>query len=170
MTQHSMRHLAWRLSLCLLPCAAVAGSQNNNKAAVALFQSRYDGITRAYIHKNPSALAMFLAPDYSAGDYAHPYSKQATLDALKNRSGGFQLKSMTVIAANVNGNKAATIVGTVTEGKITDKAGSHYYVIKVRNLDTWVHNPTGWQLKNSRVTQKSATKDGKALQTNSFGG
>jgi len=130
---------------------------------MALFQARYDGLTKAYLAKNIETAGTFFAPDYSAGNYTHPLDKKSTLEELKHWDGRFKTTKRKLLSVIVNGNKASTMTDNRTEGDITDKAGVHHYVITTRCLDTWVKNQPGWQLKHSRVVNKSLTKDGKPL-------
>ncbi len=128
-----------------------------------LFQDRYDGLTRATLSKDIPKVASYLANDYSAGDSTHPMDKQKALDGLKHSNGRFKTTSRKVIAVIVNGKKASTITELIATGHLEDKTGNHIFVIRVRSMDTWIRNSV-WQIKNSRVLQKSMTKDGKMVK------
>jgi len=137
--------------------------QNDNKEAVARFQVLYEGLTRAYLAKDTTGAGKYLAPDYSSGSFSNPLNRKKTLDQLRHWDGVFRTTSRTVLSVIVNGKMATAIVASVATGAMRDSAGNHVYVIKGRSMDTWEHNPAGWQLKHARVLQKAVTKDGKPL-------
>ena len=129
-----------------------------------LFQARYDGLTRVSLAKDITNVATYLADDYSAGDATHPMNKQMALDGLKHSNDRFKTTSRKVLSVIVNGKRASAIAELTATGYLADKQGKHVYVIRVRSLDTWILNGV-WQMKNSRVIQKSVTKDGKMIKT-----
>jgi len=155
--------------LCFLTCPALARLQNNNKAAVAMFQSRYDGLTQAYLAKDVAAAGSYLAPDYSSGDFRRELDKKKTLDELRHAKGRFKTTSRKVISVIVNGSRATVMAESITEGHMADQKGDHLYSIKAQTMDTWVHNAQ-WQLLHSRVTRKALTKDGKPIAPRQPGG
>jgi hypothetical protein len=163
-----MKRLVALIFGAFLAVCTLAATQKNNTAAKALFQARYDGLTRAYDAKDVKAASRYFAEDYSAGDYNHPLDKSKTLDQLRQSNGRFKAISRIVSSVIVNGNKATVIVDTVTQGHIADQSANHLYVIKSQTLDTWIHN-SEWQLRHSRVTRNSVTKDGKPVLNRHLG-
>jgi hypothetical protein len=149
------------LSTLALALFIAAGAEGAEKSAKEYFQSRYDGLTKAYLNKDVAGAAKYLADDYAAGTYQRPMNKKLTLEDLQHWDGRFRTSSRIVLGVVVNGAKATATVDTVTSGKITDKAGPHKIMIKARCMDTWEKHESGWQLKHSRVVHSATTVDGK---------
>ncbi len=158
-----LRQLTSIVSAGLILCSALAAPQKDNKAAIALFQARYDGLTKAYLNQDVATASQYFSPDYSAGNANRPMNKQTTLDALKNWDGRFRTTQRKVLSVVINGEKAAAMTENRTEGKITDKKGPHSYVITARCMDTWVHSKQGWQLRHANVIHSAVKKDGKPI-------